>query len=601
MELPLLKNLLGQRKRPIDIAALEKGIPEAKRALDDFLAPPALEVEANWIKIGEKYAKSFYLISFPRYLEIGWLSPLINLDEMMDIALFYHEIDTNAVLKRLRKKLTEVESQMSERQKRDLVRDPVLDTAQQDIENLRDLLTRAQEKIFDVGISLTIYADTPEELKKKEERTTRLLENQLIFIKPATFQQFENFESTIPLGEDRLNVWTPMNTSPASTTFPFVSPTLTSDQGILYGINTINNSLIIFDRFSLENGNVVVFGKAGGGKSYSTKLEILRSLMVGNTVIVIDPESEYRYLTEAVGGSFFNIAIASKDKINPLDLPKIPQDENPQEVFKEHILNLIGFFRVLFESLAPEEESILDRALTQVYAAYDIHPEEDFSGKTAPLLADLELVLRNMKNGLVLAEKLYQFTQGVFGSFLNNQTTVNMENRLVTFSIRDLRTELRPIAMYIIINYIWNEIRSELKKRIMIVDEAWWLMQRKDGAEFLFGLAKRGRKYYLGITTITQDVEDFIKSEYGKPIITNSSLQILMKQAPASIEVLGQTFNLTESEKQFLLQATVGQGLFFAGLRHVPIKVEASYTEDQIITSDPAQLLAIKKAKEELK
>lgn len=599
MELPLLTKL--RKNTESSIEDIKKDMASTKQELDEFLAPSAMEIEANWIKIGEKYTKSFFLFSYPRYLEIGWLAPLINLDEMMDISLFYHQVDTNSILKRLRKKIAEVESQIIDREEKGIVRDPQLETARQDIEALRDLLTQAQEKIFDVGVYITIFADSLDELKKKEERITRILENQLVFAKPATFQQFKNLESTMPLGKDRLTIWTPMNTGPASTTFPFLSATLSSDQGILYGINVINNSLVIFDRFSLENANVVMFGKSGAGKSYATKLEILRSLMVGSTVVVVDPEAEYRYLTEAVGGSFFNVAIASKDKINPLDLPAITEDENPKEVFKEHILNLLGLFKVMLETISTEEESLLDRALTQTYAAYDIRPEENFNDKQAPLLGDLETVLRNMEGGRGLAERLYQFTHGVFESFLNEHTTINMTNRLVTFGIRDLRPELRPIAMYIIINFIWNEIRKELKKRVMIIDEAWWLMQRKDGAEFLFGLAKRSRKYFLGITTITQDVEDFLKSGYGKPILTNSSLQVLMKQAPASIEILAKTFNLTESEKQFLLQATVGQGLFFAGLRHVPIKVEGSYTEDQIITSDPAQLLAIKKAKEELK
>jgi len=404
----------------------------------------------------------------------------------------------------------------------------------------------------------------------------------------------------MPLGLDRLDVKNPLNVGPASTFFPFSSVDLTSNKGILYGLNAHNNSLIIFDRFSLENANMVIFAKAGAGKSYFTKLEIIRSLMTGTDVLVIDPENEYEHLAEALGGSFFKISIASEDHINPFDIPFIAADEEPNEVFRSHVLELMGLVKVMVGPLSPKEEALLDQAIQQTYAARDIGPDKPFAGKTAPLMEDLETVLRGMAGGEDLADKLYKYTKGTFAGFLNRPTSVNILNRLVVFSIRDLEDELRPVAMYVILNFIWKLIRKELKKRILVIDEAWWLMKHEDGANFLFSTAKRGRKYYLGLTTITQDVDDFLKSQQGKLIITNSSLQLLMKQSPAAIEILAQTFALSEAEKEVLVTAAVGEGLFFAGLKHVIIRVIASYTEDQIITSDPAQLLAIKKAKEEL-
>lgn len=568
--------------------------------LKDVVAPAAMEVSANHLRLGEKLARSLYVFSFPRFLASNWFSPIINIDKTVDISIFIHPVDTSIILKKLQRRVAEVQSQVNVRQSKGLVRDPMLDTAYQNLETLRDSLQQAEEKLFQIGIYVTLYADTMEDLDKLEIEVKGLLESRLIYLKPALFQQKEALNSVFPMGTDLLTVSNYLNSSPASTIFPFVSFDLTSNRGILYGINTHNNSLVLFDRFGLENYNSVMFARSGSGKSYTAKLEILRSLMFDTDVIIIDPEREYEYLAEAVGGRYFNISLSSHHHINPFDLPTPREDESASDVLRSHIINLVGLFRIMLGGLSPEEDAVIDRAITETYASRDITPNTDFKNSTPPILSDFELVLSNMEGGDKIAQRLTKYTQGTWAGFLNQPSNVDINKRLVVFSIRDMEEELRPIAMYLVVNHIWSQVRSELRKRILVVDEAWIMMKHEDAASFLFGLTKRARKYYLGVATITQDVADFMNSPYGKAIVTNSSIQLLLRQAPASMELLQKTFNLTDEEKYLLLEADVGEGLFFAGLKHVAIKVMASYTEDQIITSDPAQLLAIKKAKEDL-
>ena len=485
-----------------------------------------------------------------------------------------------------------------ERQQKGQVRDPMLETAYQDIESLRDSLQQTRENLFNVGVYLTIYADTLEALHKIEGKITSLLESRLVYAKPALFQQIEGFESTLPLGQDKLGIYNPLNSGPLSSIFPFTSADLTSNSGIMYGINRHNNTLIIFDRFSLENANMVIFAKSGSGKSYATKLEIIRLLMLGTDVLVIDPENEYENLASAVGGSYFRISLASEHHINPFDLPVVPPDEDPSDVLRSHIVNLAGLLKIMLGQITSEEDALLDRALGETYASHDIVAGKDFTNATPPLLEDLQKILENMEGGRGIAERLYKFTSGSYAGFTNQPTNIDIKNRLIVFSIRDLEDELRPIAMYIVLNFIWSLIRATLKKRVLVIDEAWVIMKHDDGATFLFGLVKRCRKYFMGVTTITQDVEDFLKSPYGRPIITNSSLQLLLKQAPASMDVITKTFNLTEGEKDLLLQANVGEGLFFAGLNHVAIQIIPSYLEDKIVTTKPEQILEQKSALE---
>ncbi len=568
--------------------------------LQDVLAPHALRITSRELDLGEKIARTFFVISYPRFLTTGWFAPIINMDKVIDISIFIHPMDTNEMLRKFQKKVAEVQSQISTREEKGMVRDPMLDTAYADLEQLRDSLQQAQERIFEIGLYLTIYGNTREEIDKVESEVRSVLESRLVYIRPALFQQEQGFRSVLPLAMDELNVHTKLNSAPLSSIFPFISFDLTSDRGILYGINRHNSSLILFDRFSLENYNSVTFAKSGAGKSYMTKLEILRSLMFDTEVIVIDPEREYEYLAVTVGGRYFNISLSSEHHINPFDLPIPREDENPSDVLRSNIITLVGLFRIMLGGLTPEEDAVIDRAITETYALKDITAEANFAQIEPPILSDFELVLSGMGGSESLVARLSKYTKGTWSGFMNRPTNVDMNKKLVVFSVRDMEDDLKPVAMYIITHHIWNTVRKELRKRLLVIDEAWWMMKSQDTASFLFGIAKRGRKYYLGLSTITQDVNDFLTSPYGTAMITNSSIQILLRQSPTSVDLVQQTFKLSDEEKYLLLESDVGEGIFFAGLKHVAIKVIASYTEDQIITSDPSQILAIKKAKQEL-
>ncbi|WKZ26918.1 MAG: ATP-binding protein [Candidatus Paceibacterota bacterium] len=570
-----------------------------EQKIADSVAPSGIQVTPNYIQVGDRFARTLFLGTFPRYLHTSWLSPLINLDRTFDIGIYVVPKDTAAVLKELRNQLTRLQSQVIEDTAKGKVRDPVLETAMVDIEDLRDRLQQGTDKFFELGVYVTLFENSVKELDEAESKARSLLEYQLITTRQATFRMLDGFLTTLPLHEDKIEARTPLNTEPLSSVFPFTSFDLTSSTGILYGINTHNNSLVLFDRFSLPNANAVVFGTSGGGKSYTVKLEILRSLMFGSQVVVIDPEDEYRFLAETVGGTNVRISINSDQHINPFDLPALLPGESPADVFHSHILNLAGLMKLLLGQLTPQEDSLLDEALIQTYAIRDISPETDFSQAQAPVLGDLQQILEGMTGAEAMATRLKKFTEGTFGGFLNRPTNVSLKSQLVVFGIRDMEEELRPIAMYLVLNHVWTQVRRELKKRILVVDEAWWLMKYPVGAEFLFNIAKRGRKYYVGLTTISQDIPDFMASPQGKAIVTNSSMQILMKQSTAAIEVVKETFNLTDAEKYYLLEARVGFGLFFLGQSHIGIRVVASYAEDQVITSDPRQLLEIEKAKKE--
>ena len=572
----------------------------AKLELQDIIAPSALKIEPKSLNLGDKIARTFFIISYPRFLSDNWFSPIINLDKVFDVSIFIHPIDTSLVLRQFQKKVAEVQSQINVRGSKGMVRDPMLDTAYEDLESLRNNLIQAQEKMFDVGIYITIYADNEMELFKIESEIKSILESKLIYIKPALFQQGEGFKSVIPTGTDLLNIHQKLNSEPLSSIFPFISFDLTSTKGILYGINRHNSSLVIFDRFSLENYNSVTFAKSGSGKSYATKLEIIRSLMFDVDVIVIDPEKEYEYLTEVVGGRYFNISLSSDHHINPFDLPIPHEDETAEDVLRSNIINLVGLFRLMLGGLTPEEDSLVDRAISETYAMKDITPDSDFSNIEPPLLSDFEMILAGMEGSDSIMQRLVKYTKGSWSTFLNKPSNVDISKKFIVFSLRDMEDELKPIAMYIVTHYIWNTVKKVKKKRLLVIDEAWWMMKSEDTASFLYSMAKRGRKYYLGLSTITQDAADFMKSPYGVPIITNSSIQLLLKQSPTTIDILQKTFNLTDEEKYLLLESGVGEGIFFAGLKHVAIKIIASYTEDQIITSDPSQILSIKKEKTEI-
>lgn len=567
--------------------------------LEEHLAPSAVNVNSSSVQLGEVLVRTLFLSTLPRYLNTNWFSPIVNLDRVFDVAIFVHPSNSGEVLKKLRDKLTRLQAQAMEEAEQGKVRNPILDTAIGDIENLRDQIQQGTDRFFEFGVYITIYGRTEKELTEMEQKIKGFLDAQLIYIKQATFRMKEGFFSTLPLNNDILEAHNAINTEPISSSFPFVSYDLTSDSGVLYGLNTHNNSLVIFDRFGLPNYNMVVFGSSGSGKSYVVKLELLRSLMLGTEVFIIDPENEYKHLADTVGGSVVNISVASDSHINPLDLPIVREDEDFREVFRSHILDLTGLFRLMLGKFSPEEESLLDEALIQTYALKDITPDGNRGGEAMPLLTDFQNILEGMAGAESLAIRIKKYTEGTFSGFLNKPTNISLNKQLVIFGIRDMEEELRPLAMYLVLNHIWAKVRGQLKKRILVVDEAWWLLKYEAGGSFLLNIAKRARKYFLGLTTISQDVQDFLSSSFGKPIVTNSSMQLLMKQSPAAIDIVKEAFHLTDAEKFFLLESAVGHGLFFAGTNHVGLRIIPSYIEDQIITSDPRQLLEIEEAKKE--
>lgn len=603
-ELEIKKKELAQatddRDTTRQILEVEKEYREGLTSLKDIIAPSALNFGNSNFELNGKFGRSFFVLAYPRFLSTDWLSSVINIDTPMDMSMFIYPIDSAEILKKLRNKVGQIGSQMSINAEKGSVRDPILETAYRDVEFLRDQLQQGTEKFFKFALYFTLYADDLKELEKYSSILESSLASKLIVTKRAIMQGQQGLNSTLPLGNDQLDVSANMNTSPLSTTFPFVSAELSSNSGILYGINRHNNSLIIFDRFEMENANAVVFAKSGAGKSYAVKLEVLRSMMMGVDVIIIDPENEYKHLAEAVGGSYLNISLNSDSRINPFDLPLPIEGEDNADILRSAVISLMGLMNLMLGKLNPIEEAMMDKALWQTYAKKDITQESDLRQVNPPTMSDLVEILSGMVGAESLAQRLTKFTDGTFSGIFNQNTNIVLNNQLIVFSIRDLEDSLRPIAMYVVLSYIWNVVRSQLKKRILVLDEAWIMMQFEDSARFVFGIAKRARKYYLGLTTITQDVADFMSSPYGKPIVTNSSIQLLLKQSPAAIEVVAETFFLTEGEKYLLLESEVGEGIFFAGLKHAAIKIYASYVEDQIITTDPRQILELQKAKDEI-
>jgi type IV secretory pathway VirB4 component len=578
----------------------------------DVISPSSYEITSSYLKLGDMFVRTMFVTTYPRYVGIGWGAPVINYNSTIDIAMYFYPIKPEVILKQLRNKVGILEAQIVSDNETGKPRDPIRETALRDVEQLRDDLTQGIEHFFQFAFYVTMYAATKEDLDKRTEEIEAIFGQKLIYSKRGFYQTEQGFNATLPLCNDELMITFNMNTSPIASSYPFISSDVTSDNGILYGINRHNNSLILFDRFSLQNANSVVFATSGAGKSYAVKLEILRSLMMGVDVIVIDPEMEYRQLSDAVGGTFINVSLASESKVNPFDLPRPKGDETSvDDILRSAVITLKGLLRIMIGKpmgergvlgFTPEEDSLLDRALLEAYAKRDI--TSDLSSLAGvvdyPVLEDLLQVLEGMDGGANLVARLQKFTSGTFSGLLNSPTTVEMRNQLVVFSVRDLEDELRPMAIYTIVNYIWNVVRSERKKRVLVIDEAWWLMQNEDSAKFIFALVKRARKYYLGVTTITQDVNDFLTSTYGQAIVTNSSLQLLLKQSPAGVDRIAETFNLTQSEKYLLLESAVGEGIFFAGQKHAAIKIVASYTEDHIVTTNPQQLLEIEAEKKRL-
>ena len=594
---------LSERAETTSMNAEEREIikryEEGLQKMLDIIAPAGMEVRSKDIILNDRFARSFYVYNWPNYIFPNWLSQAINLDATFDIAQFIYPSSNKAIMKMLRKKVAELRSSIRMLEQRGIVRDPTLEAALQDAEELRDLLARGQEKLYQLGMYVTIYAEDEQRLKKVETDMESILGGKLVLTKPALFQMEHGWTSTLPLCLDELEINRNMNTSPIATSFPFTSSDLTDDHGILYGINRHNDSLVIFDRFDLPNANSNIFATSGAGKSFTAKLEILRYLMLGTEVFVIDPENEYTNLCQAVGGSFIPLSIQSQFHINPFDLPKAVRGDDAAagEVLRSAVITLHGLLRLMLGPITPSEDGILDKAILDTYALSGITLETPDPGSIEPpTLGQLVDVLMSTEGGENMARTIQKFTSGSFAGLFDRQTNVKLENQMIVFQIRDLEEQLRPIAIFIVLNFLWNRIRAELKKRLLVIDEAWNLMQFEDSARFLYGIVKRARKYYLGVTTITQDIDDFVESPYGKPVITNSSLQFLLKQSPATVDSLQKLFYLTEGEKYNLLNSDVGQGILFAGYKHVAVEIIAGPEEAALITTKPSEVLAAQDA-----
>jgi type IV secretory pathway VirB4 component len=584
------KKLSAEQQAQIEASRV---VNEGMATIRDIIAPAAIQVEYNYIRLGNNFLRSFFVYSYPRYLYTDWLSPVINSDFTIDTSLYIYPVNSKDILQKLRTKSAQIESTVAEQQQKGLVRDPMLETAYQDVEELRDTLQRGEAKFFKSSLYFTIYAKSLEELESETNFLENLLGGQLVLTKQTFLQQEQAMNSTMPLCNDELLITKNLDTGALSTFFPFVSSDLSRNEGILYGINRHTSGLVIFDRFKLENANSVVLAMSGSGKSYAVKLEILRYLMFGTEIIVIDPENEYETLSNALGGAYLDINANSDNRINPFDLPKVVSEnmDEAEDHLRSNIIMLHGLIKIMLGGkLTPTQDNLLDQGLVQTYASKGITVDPRTHTMAPPTMGDLQKVLASIKGAETMAESLRKYTEGTFAGIFNQPTNIDLTNKFVVFSIRDLEEPLRPMAMYMILNYIWNKVKSERKKRIMAVDEAWILMKYQDSAQFLYSIAKRARKYYLGLTTIVQDVEDFLGSAYGKAIVSNSSLTLLMKQHPAAVDFVAQTFNLTQAEKYFLLNCDKGEGLFFAGLNHIAIKTIASYQEDILITTNPEQL-----------
>lgn len=567
--------------------------------LRDVIAPSSLQVESGFIRIGSRFARTLFVYAYPRSLFTGWLSPIINMDEVIDVSLSIEPVESRIVLDNLKKKVGQLEANYSINAEKGKVRDPGLEASISDAEELRDKLQVGEDRFFRLGLYVTVYGSTLEDLEEIVKKIESTFGTSLIYTKPATIQMEQGFTSTLPLGSDLLQVKRNMDTGAISTTFPFTTANLSNEEGILYGINRHNNGLVLFDRFSLENANMTVFAKSGAGKSFAVKLEALRSLMFGTEVIVIDPENEYRTLCDAVGGSFLHLSLTSDTHVNPFDIPRAVDSEEADNALQANIIMLHGLLRLMMGEMNPAEESDLDIALINTYAQKGITNDPLTHNAEPPVMIDLYNTLNEMGgNGPALAARLRRFTEGTFSGIFSQPSNVKLDSQFVVFNIRDLEDELRPIGMYIVLNYIWNKVKSESKKRILIVDEAWQMMQYQDSAMFMFSIAKRARKYFLGLTTISQDVEDFLSTRLGRAIVNNSSLQLLLKQNPAAVDIVADTFKLTSEEKKRLSQFPVGEGLFFAGLSHIILRIIASPTEEELITTNPQDLLDAGKIKE---
>ena len=567
-------------------AALKSG----SVSIVDIIAPSSVEVDFKHVRVGDTFYRSFFVVDYPRQVSPNWLSILIDYKETMNISMFLYPVESKDILSNLRRKIAEMEATIESDLQQGLEPDPKIRASLEDAVSLREELARGLERFFQFGLYVTLSADTLEELNLRSKQLVSLLASNLLVIKPATLQMEDGFKTTIPTGTDKLFSTRNMDTTSVASTFPFTSYEISHPNGILYGVNTLNNSLVIVDRFSFENANEVVFGKSGSGKSFLVKLEVLRQMMFESEILIIDPEDEYGTLCKSLDGEYINFSKDSEVKINPFAL--LSEDMTEAQLGIK-ILSVHGLLKTMLGEMSATQEAILDRSIVLCYKQKGITPDPATYKNEPPILEDLYKTLLNMEEPEAkdLAFRLEKYVKGGFSGLFNQQTNYDVRNQLTVFSLRSLEEVLRPIAMHVILDFVWNRVRTKLKKRLLIVDEAWYMMKYPDSASFLQGIAKRARKYFLGVTTLTQDIEDFLSSDYGKAILSNSSVQILLKQGSSEVEILAKTLNLSEGEKQYLLTAQVGEGLLFAGQNHVTAQFVASQFEYDLITSKPQDIL----------
>jgi len=583
---------LAQQQRAREQREVEQAFMKGVSDFRDFIAPSSLEIESGHFRLGTLYARAFYVYGYPRQLFTGWLSSIINLDEEIDLSMFIYPVESQVVLENLRKKVSQLEAGLQIDAEKGRVRDPAKQAAIIDAESLRDSLQIGEERFFRLGMYFTIYAKSLEELELVQHKVETILGQQLVYSKPATVQMEQGLNSTLPQMMDQLMVRRNMNTGALATSYPFTSADLTQENGVLYGINMHNSGLVLFDRFTLENANMVVFAKSGAGKSFAVKLEALRSMMFGTEIVIIDPENEYERLCDAVGGTYIRMSLNSSTRINPFDLPQVVDKEDGDNALRSNLITLHGLMRLMMGgALSPIEEADLDQALIDTYAKAGITGDPLTHQTPPPTIGDLyETLLHMQGTGPGMAQRLRKYTTGTFAGIFSQQSNVNINNHMIVFNIRDLEDELRPVGMYIVLNHIWNRTKSDKRRRNLIVDEAWQLLKHQDSANFMFSVAKRARKYYLGLTTISQDVEDMMSSQMGRAIVSNSSMQLLLKQSTSAVDVLSAVFKLTSEEKKRLGQFPVGQGLLFAGQNHVHVQILASPTETSLISTSPDEI-----------
>ncbi len=575
------------QKEQVAIEQFARGLIDVK----DIIAPSAIEVNFNHMVIGNKYFKSYFVVDYPAVVTPNWLEPLINFEFPIDISTFYYPRDTAEMLKILRRKIAEFGATINLEVNSGKQGDPIIKKKLEDALNLQSQLAAGNEKFFQYGMYLTVHADSLEDLEKIAKNLESTCATLGIIVKVATLQQEECFQTCIPYGLDKIQMFRNLDTTAIASTFPFVSSELTMEKGVLYGINLHNSSLVIFDRFSLPNANSVVLAASGSGKSYAVKLEAVRSLMLGIDVIIIDPEKEFDRLCKAVGGEYISFSQDGAQKLNPFELSGLYGQDEDELRFK--IRSVSGLIKMMLGGeISGEEAAILDRAVILTYSEKGITPDKSTHTNEAPLLEDLYKVLNAMaeEEAHSMARRIERYLKGSAAGVFDQRSTININNTFTVFSIRDLTPDLRPLAMYSMLDFIWTKIKQDKRKRLLLIDEAWIMMQYPDAAYFVYQIAKRARKYGLGLTTITQDVDDFLNSDFGKAIVNNSSMQILLKQSPAAIDKLKKVFYLTDGEKSFLLSAGIGQGIFFAGANHVAIQVVASENEHNLITTNPDDL-----------